>query len=132
MEMLVAFQMGLFAFPVRIPPIHSSSPLPKGISYMVDEHGSGPLLCSNDISGHDSASPGSMAACMTDRTRVVIVGPSIRFLSGISYYTIRLSDAISESADVKAVLFRHMLPKKIFPGWKRVGDVCPLHLSGLM
>ena len=63
-----------------------------------------------------------MAVCMTDRTRVVLVGPSIRFLSGISYYTIRLSDAISESADVKAVLFHHMLPKKIFPGWKRVGD----------
>ena len=122
MEMLVAFQMGLFAFPVRMPP----DPLirllfSEGISYMVDEHGSGPLLCSNDISGHDPASPGSMAACMTDRTRVVIVGPSIRFLSGISCYTIRLSDAISESADVKAVLFRHMLPKKIFPGWKRVG-----------
>lgn len=59
---------------------------------------------------------------MSDRTRIALVGPSTRFLSGISYYTIHLSNALSEWADVHAILFRHMLPKKIFPGWKRVGD----------
>jgi glycosyltransferase involved in cell wall biosynthesis len=59
---------------------------------------------------------------MNDRTRITIVGPSQRFLSGISYYCVTLSNALSERADVQAILFRHMLPKKLFPGWKRVGD----------
>jgi len=59
---------------------------------------------------------------MDERIRLVIVGPSTRFLSGISYHTIRLSNALFERADVKVILFRNMLPKKFFPGWKRVGD----------
>ena len=63
-----------------------------------------------------------MVAYLTDRTRVVLVGPSTRFLSGISYYTIKLSDALTASSLVEVVLFRHMVPKKIFPGRKRVGD----------
>ena len=52
---------------------------------------------------------------------ITIFGPSTRFLSGVSYYTIRLSNALSEFIDVKAVLFRNMLPRKLFPGWRRVG-----------
>lgn len=52
---------------------------------------------------------------------ISVVGPSTRFLSGISYYTIRLCNALSEKSAVKAVLFRNMLPKRLFPGWKRVG-----------
>jgi len=59
---------------------------------------------------------------MIPKIQVVLVGPSTRFLSGISYYTIKLANAISESMDVTTVLFRNMLPKKMFPGWKRVGD----------
>jgi glycosyltransferase involved in cell wall biosynthesis len=57
-----------------------------------------------------------------ERKSITILGPSVKFLSGISYYTIRLSNALSSVADVKAVLFRKMLPKRLFPGWKRVGD----------
>jgi glycosyltransferase involved in cell wall biosynthesis len=53
---------------------------------------------------------------------VVIFGPSEKFLSGISYYTIRLSNALSEQNKVTALLFRNMLPRKFFPGWKRVGS----------
>ncbi|MEM0203517.1 MAG: hypothetical protein QXO16_05590 [Archaeoglobaceae archaeon] len=52
--------------------------------------------------------------------RIAIFGPSKRFLSGISYYTIRLSNALSAHAKVKAILFRKMLPKRLFPGWRRV------------
>lgn len=52
---------------------------------------------------------------------ISVVGPSTRFLSGISYYTIRLCNALSEKSAVHAVLFRNMLPKRLFPGWKRVG-----------
>jgi glycosyltransferase involved in cell wall biosynthesis len=53
---------------------------------------------------------------------VVIFGPSDKFLSGISYYTIRLSNALAEQNKVTALLFRNMLPRKFFPGWKRVGS----------
>ncbi|MDH7509815.1 MAG: glycosyltransferase [Methanolinea sp.] len=54
--------------------------------------------------------------------QVVLIGPSFRYLSGISYYTVRLANALSRKASVRAVLFRHMLPRKLFPGWKRVGQ----------
>ena len=53
--------------------------------------------------------------------KIAVVGPSKRFLSGISYYTIRLSNALANYSQVKAILFRDMLPKKFFPGWRRVG-----------
>jgi len=53
--------------------------------------------------------------------KIAIIGPSKRFLSGISYYTIRLSNALSDYTHVKAILLRNMLPKILFPGWKRVG-----------
>lgn len=57
----------------------------------------------------------------TKNLRVAVIGPGTRFLSGISYYTIRLCNALSELVSVDAVLFRDMLPKRLFPGWKRVG-----------
>ena len=59
---------------------------------------------------------------MQNPTKVVIIGPSKNFLSGISYFTLRLSNALSELVDVKTILFRKMLPKRLFPGWRRVGD----------
>lgn len=57
----------------------------------------------------------------TTASVISIVGPSTRFLSGISYYTIRLCNALAEKSTINAVLFRNMLPKRLFPGWKRVG-----------
>lgn len=59
---------------------------------------------------------------MNNRPAIAIIGPSTRFLSGISYYTIHLSNALSEQMKVQAILFRHMLPRKLFPGWRRVGN----------
>lgn len=58
---------------------------------------------------------------MSAKKRVSIIGPSFRFLSGISYYTVYLSNALSKPFQVHAVLFRNMLPKKLFPGSGRVG-----------
>jgi hypothetical protein len=43
---------------------------------------------------------------------IAIIEPSKRFLSDVCYYTIRLSNALSEFAEVKAILFRNMLPRK--------------------
>jgi len=56
------------------------------------------------------------------RLNITVFGPSKRFLSGITYFTIRLANALAGIGDVNAVLFRNMLPKKLFPGWRRVGD----------
>jgi len=54
--------------------------------------------------------------------KVVILGPSLRFLSGISYVTLLLSNSLADYFSVTALLFRNMLPKKLFPGYKRVGE----------
>ncbi len=63
--------------------------------------------------------------------KVAVIGPSKRFLSGVSYYTIRLSNALSDYAEVTAILFRNMLPRRLFPGWKRVGkDLTSLKFNG--
>ena len=60
---------------------------------------------------------------MSDKQTVTLIGPSSRFLSGISYYTTYLANALSEKYSVQAVLFRKMLPKRLFPGAARVGKI---------
>jgi glycosyltransferase involved in cell wall biosynthesis len=54
-------------------------------------------------------------------TKICIVGPSKKFLSGISYYTIRLSNSLSSDYEVSVLCFRNLLPKFMFPGSKHVG-----------
>lgn len=53
--------------------------------------------------------------------RVCVVGPGKRFLGGISYYTIHLVNALARSHKTGALLMRRLLPKRFYPGWKRVG-----------
>lgn len=53
--------------------------------------------------------------------RVCIAGSGARFLSGISYYTLRLANQLAESHDVSVVLMRRLLPRFLYPGHKRVG-----------
>lgn len=62
-----------------------------------------------------------MPASPHDRTRVVVVGSGWRFCSGISYYTCRLSNALSERYDVGVILMRQLLPTRLYPGRDRVG-----------
>ncbi len=50
-----------------------------------------------------------------------MVGAGTRFLSGISYYTIRLSNALARSHEVSAILMRQLLPTRLYPGRNRVG-----------
>ncbi len=52
---------------------------------------------------------------------VAVVGPSKHFLSGISYYTIGLANALSKEANVSVVCLRKLLPRFLFPGRHRVG-----------
>ncbi|MEV6299025.1 glycosyltransferase family 4 protein [Actinoplanes sp. NPDC051861] len=56
-----------------------------------------------------------------ERTRILVVGSGWRFLSGISYYTCRLSNALSERFEVGTILMRRLLPARLYPGRARVG-----------
>lgn len=58
---------------------------------------------------------------MQSQKKICIVGPSKRFISGISYYTIRLANAMSERYDVSVICFRQLLPTFLFPGKEHVG-----------
>ena len=58
---------------------------------------------------------------MTGPTRVCIVGPGTRFLSGITYYTYGLAGALAGEVRVSAVLMRRLLPRFLYPGRRRVG-----------
>lgn len=54
-------------------------------------------------------------------SRVTVVGAGTRFLSGVSYYTMRLSNALADRHAVSAILMRQMLPSRFYPGRARVG-----------
>ncbi|MEV4344632.1 glycosyltransferase [Actinoplanes sp. NPDC049596] len=63
-----------------------------------------------------------MSASDPDVTRVVVVGSGWRFLSGISYYTCRLSNALATRYEVGTILMRQLLPTRLYPGRGRVGQ----------
>lgn len=53
--------------------------------------------------------------------KVCVVGAGKRFLSGLSYYTLRLTNAFAREHEVSAILMRQLLPTRLYPGWRRVG-----------
>jgi glycosyltransferase involved in cell wall biosynthesis len=57
----------------------------------------------------------------SEPTRIVVVGSGWRFLSGISYYTCRLANALHGRYDVGAILMRRLLPERLYPGRSRIG-----------
>lgn len=59
---------------------------------------------------------------MAEPRRVCVVGPGTRFLSGITYYTYSLIEALSEAGhQCSAVLIRNLVPARFYPGRARVG-----------
>jgi hypothetical protein len=67
---------------------------------------------------------------MVSNKSICIVGPSKLFLSGISYYTISLANAMSEKKNVSIVCFRQLLPTFLFPGKSHVGkNISDLNFS---
>jgi len=57
------------------------------------------------------------------RLRVCVLGSGFRFLSGISYYTLRLANALADSHTVSAILMRQLLPTRFYPvvdEWERI------------
>lgn len=53
--------------------------------------------------------------------RVVMVGAGTRLLSAMSYYTIRVTNALAGRFDVIAIPMRQLLPTFLYPGRARVG-----------
>ncbi len=54
-------------------------------------------------------------------TTVTVVGAGTRFLSGMSYYTIRLANAFASRHRVGVITMRRLLPARLYPGRDRVG-----------
>jgi glycosyltransferase involved in cell wall biosynthesis len=54
-------------------------------------------------------------------TRVCVVGSGWEFVSGISYYTCNMANALSRDFTVSAILMRRLLPRRLYPGRSRVG-----------
>ena len=52
---------------------------------------------------------------------VMVVGAGTRFLSGMSYYTIRLANAFASRHRTSVVTMRRLLPARFYPGRARVG-----------
>ena len=60
---------------------------------------------------------------MAEPRRVCVVGPGTRFLSGITYYTYSLIQALSDAGhQCSAVFIRKLVPVRLYPGRARVGS----------
>lgn len=53
---------------------------------------------------------------------MLVVGPGSHFLSGISYYTAALTEALADGDDVAALLLRRLCPIRLYPGRQRAGQ----------
>jgi glycosyltransferase involved in cell wall biosynthesis len=51
----------------------------------------------------------------------MLIGPSFRFLSGLSVYTCSLANALADAHDVSVVLLDRLIPERLYPGGHRVG-----------
>jgi len=69
---------------------------------------------------HDPQQAAGLAEEVPDE-RFCVVGSGWRFLSGISYYTCQLTNAIADRHDTFAILMRRLLPRRAYPGSSRVG-----------
>jgi glycosyltransferase involved in cell wall biosynthesis len=62
--------------------------------------------------------------------RTLVVGSGTRFLSGISYYTWHLAEALRRDAPVATLLMRRLIPARLYPGRARVGaSITPLRFD---
>ena len=57
------------------------------------------------------------------RPRLMVVGAGTHFLSAMSYYTLRLTNALAQHYDVVFVPMRGLIPKFLYPGRAHVGTV---------
>jgi glycosyltransferase involved in cell wall biosynthesis len=83
----------------------------------------GPQSDGVEAAGSDDA--GAEGPDTARAPRVAVVGAGTRFLSAMSYYTLRLTNAFSERHDVALIPIRRMLPQRFYPGAARVGSATP-------
>lgn len=69
----------------------------------------------------DAPAISTFAADPTARRRICLVGPGFRFLGGMSVYTCRLANALSEHHDVSVILLDRLIPTRLYPGGHRAG-----------
>src|SRR5215467_6509793 len=62
-----------------------------------------------------------MSMTENQHLRVCVIGAGTRFLSGMSQYTARLTNALSQFHEVSVILMRQLLPTRFYPGRQRVG-----------
>ena len=55
--------------------------------------------------------------------RVLVVGAGTRFLSAMSYYTLRLTNALAGRFTVAFIPMRQLIPTFLYPGRSRVGSI---------
>jgi glycosyltransferase involved in cell wall biosynthesis len=60
--------------------------------------------------------------------RIMVIGSGTRFVSGISHYTHELACAFSRGHRTSVVLMRRLLPRRFYPGAKRVGATIANHV----
>jgi glycosyltransferase involved in cell wall biosynthesis len=53
--------------------------------------------------------------------KIIVIGSGKRFISGISYYTVCLANALASNYQIAVILMRQLLPTWLYPGRKRVG-----------
>jgi glycosyltransferase involved in cell wall biosynthesis len=73
----------------------------------------------------------SWVRSVAEPRRICVVGPGTRFLSGITYYTYSLVEALAQSGHRTSALFiRKLVPARLYPGQARVGkQLTDLRLS---
>lgn len=57
----------------------------------------------------------------SESQRITVIGAGPHFLSGMSYYTLRLTNALASRYHVSAILMRQLIPSRWYPGRTRVG-----------
>jgi len=70
-----------------------------------------------------AAEPDLIRPSACESKRVCLVGPGTRFLSGITYYSYCLIDALTLAGyDCSAIFIRKLVPACLYPGRVRVGE----------
>lgn len=75
-----------------------------------------------DAPHRSSAVAGAATVDAGPELKVCVVGSGTKFVSGISYYTYFLATALTRRHEVTSILMRHLIPKRLYPGRRRVGQ----------
>ncbi len=69
-----------------------------------------------------AADRGEETAAAPAARKVLVVGSGFHFMSGISVYTCRLANELSNTWDVSVLLLDRLIPERFYPGRNRAGE----------